>query len=156
MAYADPDAPFTIERTTIRMPYLPDTLAPTRERWPVVTPKSPMRLCKIAEQVSRQFTRETGYDPIYSATSPGPAVVLLPTQRYLIGQARLIAGAIGIGDFDEGPGATWFYVHPYERGRGLVDDAWPFVTARWPGIQIVGPFTPAGEALRDRLEGKSS
>jgi hypothetical protein len=153
MSYADPDAHWVISRAIIRMPYVPETLAPLSEPWPVVTPRSPVRLRRIAEQLARQFTRETRFDPIYSASDPAPAVVLLPSRDRLIGGARLIAGAIGIGDFEEGPGAGWVYVHPYERGRGLVDDAWPFVTERWPGIRLAGPFTPAGAALRDRLEG---
>lgn len=153
MAYADPDAHFVISRTIIRMPYVPETLVPRRERWPVVTPESPVRLRRIAEQVSLQFSREFGSSPVYSADDPAHAVVLLPSRDRLLGQGRLIAGAIGVNRFTDGWGATWVYVHPYERGRRLIDDAWPFVKERWPGIVLVGPFSKAGLALRKRLEG---
>lgn len=43
------------------------------------------------------------------------------------------------------------YAHPYERGHGLVEAVWPDIVAKWPGIELVGPCTAAGERLRDRL-----
>lgn len=153
MNYPDPGARSVIAEAVIQMPYLPDTLVPEQELWPVVTPSSPLRLRRIAERMGRQFTYETRFDAVYSAAAPEPGVVLLPSCRRHLVQARLIAGGIGIGDAADGPVATWIYVHPYERGCGLIAEAWPFVMRTWPGIRLRGPFTPAGAALRDRLEG---
>lgn len=154
MSYADPGARAIIERAVIRMPYCPHAIAPERDRWPVVRPGSPVRLRRIAEQLARQFQRETRFDvPPFQAANPGDAaVVLLPSPSRLLVGARLIAGAVGVEAGEDGPRAMWVYVHPYERGRGLVDDAWPEIARLWPGIALEGPFTPAGERLRDRLQ----
>lgn len=155
MNYPDPGARMAIQETTIRMPYLPESLVPASELWPLVTPGSPRRLRLIAEQIGRQFTYETRFPAVYSVDSPGPAVVLLPSRHHKLVRARLIAGAIGISDCgQDAPKSTWLYVHPYERGLGLVEEAWPFVADTWPGVRIVGPFTHAGARLRDRLEGR--
>ncbi|MBG0818328.1 hypothetical protein [Planomonospora sp. ID82291] len=157
--YLDPDARFLMSRTVVRMPYLPDSLN-SRDPWPHVTNRSPIRMRRIAEQLCAQFDRETDMQVGYrAATPPGGhvTVVLLPSTWYLIGRARLIAGAVGVStNFTEGPGATWVYVHPNERGRGLIQQAWPHIAGTWPGVQLVGPFTKAGAALRDRLAGNAS
>lgn len=155
----DPAAMWVANRTIIRMPYLPDTLS--TDRWPHVANRSPMRLRRIAEQLCRQFDRETEMGVGYNAEYPPGdhvTIVLLPSQRHLIGRARLIAGAIGVNarDYKDGPAAIWVYVHPYERGRGLVDEVWPHVQRRWPGTRLAGPFTKAGEKLRERLEEPTS
>ena len=111
---------------------------------------------KIAEVLALQFKRETRFDFVpYDETDDRVTVVLIPSKGRLIGGGRLISGAIGIGALDDGHGATWIYIHPYDRGRRLVDDAWAHVTATWAGVRLVGPFTEAGEALRRRLEGSS-
>lgn len=114
-------------------------------------------LQRIAEQLARQFRRETRYDfvPFHAGEDTPGCVVLLPSRRVLIGYARLIAGAVGIQEDTKGWGATWVYVHPHERGVGHINAAWPFITDRWPGIRLRGPFTKAGAALRDHLEGKT-
>ncbi|MGW4406538.1 hypothetical protein ACWEJ6_21090 [Nonomuraea sp. NPDC004702] len=152
----DPGAMLVAGWTVIRMPYLPDTL--NRQRWPLVSQQSPMRLRRIVEQLCRQFDRETEMGVGYNAKfPPGDHVtaVLLPSQRYFIGRARLIAGAIGVNsrDYKGGPAAIWVYVHPYERGRGLIDEVWPHMQQHYPGIRLAGPFTKAGERLSERLEG---
>ncbi len=152
MSYPDPGARSVISRTIIRMPYLPDFLSTTR--YPLVEPSSPVRLRRVAEQLGLQFTRETRYDSgIYSADDPHGSVLLLPSRDRLITHARLIAGAVGIvaPEDPDYPAVGWVYVHPYERGQGLVDEAWPVITQTWPGIKFLGPYTPAGEALRGRL-----
>lgn len=152
MGYPDYGAHKVIDRATIRMPYLPDSLS--TDRYPLVVPQSPVRMHRIAERLALQFTRETRFDSgIYSATNPHGMVLLLPSQQREILYARLIAGAIGLAPEDDpdSPAIVWIYVHPYERGQGLVDEAWRHVTQRWPGVKILGPFTPAGKALRNRL-----
>lgn len=155
----DPYAMAYANRLVIRMPYLPDTLSTAR--FPHVNSTSPLRLRRIVEQLCRQFDYETEMGVAYNAKYPPGdhvTVVLLPSQRYLIGRARLIAGAIGVNsrDYKDGPAAIWVYVHPYERGRGLIDEVWPHITRHWPGIQLAGPFTKAGEKLRARLEGPTA
>lgn len=152
MAYLDRQAHSLLNRATIRMPYLPDSLS--TDRYPLVAPRSPIRLRRIAEQLGLQFTRETRFDSgIYSAKAPSGSVLLLPSPRWQLAYARLVAGAVGMvpSEDPEYPGISWVYVHPYERGRGLVDDAWDFILSTWSGIKFLGPFTTAGQALRDRL-----
>lgn len=154
----DPLAMIYANRLVIRMPYLPDTLS--RERFPHVRSTSPIRLRRIAEQLCRQFDHESEMWVRYDAKHPPGdhvTVVLVPSQRYLIGRARLVAGAVGVNsrDYKQGPAAIWVYVHPYERGRGLIDNAWSHMSHHWPGIQLAGPFTKAGEQLRARLEAQT-
>jgi hypothetical protein len=158
MSYADPDAPFVIDHATIRMPYVPDRKKTTVDTWPVVTPDSPLWLRRIVGQVSLQFKRETRFDfqPYCAADPDGQHVILWESQRFIIGQAVLIAGAIGIHHADTDPFLGWVGVHPYERGQKLVDQMWSKVLRRYSGIRGVGEDcdsqnTPTGNALLDRL-----
>ncbi|MEV0830091.1 hypothetical protein [Nonomuraea rubra] len=151
----DPDAMWYTNRLAIRFPYVPDTLS--TDRHPHVSRTSPVRLRRAVEQICRQFDQETEMGVAYNASHPPGdhvTVVLIPSQCYLIGRARLMAGAIGVNarDYKGGPAAIWVYVDPYERGRGLIDEAWPHMLRSWPGLRFAGPFTMAGERLRDRLD----
>ncbi|MFI7461857.1 hypothetical protein [Nonomuraea sp. NPDC049646] len=157
----DPDAMWYLSRHLIRFPYLPDALydrhTRTTGRYLHVTPASPIRLRRAAEQLCRQFDYETGMGVGYNAEHPPGShvtVVLIPSGEHCVGRAELIAGAIGVNtrDYRDGPAATWVYVHPYERGRGLIDHTWAHMNRHWPGIQLAGPFTKAGERLRNRLQ----
>lgn len=157
MSYADPEAYYVVERVTIRMFYVPHSKSDTVTTWPIVTPRSPLWLRRIAEQVGRQYRRETHFiAPPYEATEPDSQHVILLESRHLIGQAVLIAGAIGITNADTKPYLAWVWVHPYERGHGLVIKMWPDASRRYPSIRGVhedrDPHnTPAGNALLDRL-----
>lgn len=79
--------------------------------------------------------------------------MLLPS-RYLIGGAQLIAGAIGVERAVLIPRLAWVYVHPYDRGHGLVDKVWPEIMRRYPRMELIRDpsNTPAGNALMDRLD----
>lgn len=155
MSYEDPGAPHVIKQVTIRMPYVPDDLRLRVESWPFVTPVSPMRLRRIAEQIGQQFHRETHFDfAPYTAEHPeGQDVVLLPAADICLLGGVLIAGVIGIRSVATAPRLEWAYVHPYKRGEGLVEKAWPDVVARYPGVRLEpDPVnTPAGNGLLDRL-----
>jgi hypothetical protein len=160
MGYGDPDASRIVNRTAIRMPYLADDHI-ERSRLAthaalLVEPWSRTALRRAAEQMAQQFRRETRYDfTPYAAEDPaGQLVILLPSHRFLIGRGKLIAGAVGIdpsvqyrAEPEPRPCATWVYVHPYERGSGLISGAWPYLVQRWPGLTLPGPFTPTGLAL---------
>jgi hypothetical protein len=167
MAYSDPDAPRIVKRTTIRMPYLTGDHIESARSMPLaallVEPGSRIALRRAAEQMAQQFRRETRYDFVpYAAQDPGgQLVVLLPSRRFLVGQGKLIAGVVGIDPevryLDEPeprPCATWVYVHPYERGSGLISDVWLHLVQRWPSLTLPGPFTPAGLALLRSLIAK--
>lgn len=89
--YPDYGAQETVNGSTIRMPYLPENL--NEDPHPVVTQRSPVRLRRIAEQLARQFQRETHFDfAPYSAHESTDTVILSPAQRRLITHARLVAG----------------------------------------------------------------
>lgn len=159
MSYADPDAHYIIDMMTIRMPYVAHRLSLPMAGWPIVTPNSPIWARRVAEQLGRQFHRETRFDGIpYLAEDPDGDVVLLPSQSYLIGRADLIAGAVGISAYDPEPHITWAYVHPYQRGRGLIDSEWPLILAKYPSITLHRDpaNTEAGNAMLDRLEAKTA
>lgn len=53
MSYSDPGARHVIDRATIRMPYVSDERRLSVESWPVVTPRAPLWLRRIAEQMNR-------------------------------------------------------------------------------------------------------
>lgn len=154
MSYRDPGARDLIDRMTIRMPYVSDERRLSVESWPVVAPRAPLWLRRRAEQIGRQFHRETHVDfpPYLAEDSDGQDVVLLPS-RCLIWGGQLLAGAVGIADAATAPRLEWAYVHPYERGRGLVERAWPDVMCRYPSIRLnrAPANTPAGNALLGRL-----
>jgi hypothetical protein len=159
LSYEDPGARDVINRVTIRMPYLADKTITKVERLGsmlVVAPSTAIRVRRVAEQLAVQFRRETRYDfAPYSADEPaGQYVALLPARRYMIAYGALYCGAIGIepaalyeGWASPVARARWVYLHPYVRGEGLVEAAWPRVAERWPGITLAGPFTSAGLAL---------
>ncbi len=167
MGYADPEAARIVMRTSIRMPYLNDdhirSATAMNLAGLVVEPGSRVALRRAAEQMAQQFRRETRYDfTPYAAQDPaGHLVVLLPSRHFLIGGGRLVAGAVGIdpavlyrNESASRPCATWAYAHPYERGSGLISNAWPHLVQRWPGLTLPGPFTPAGLALLRSLIAK--
>lgn len=157
MSYADPEARYVVDIATIRMPYVAERRYTTVNTWPVVTPRSPLWLRRTAEQIGNQFRRETHLDfPPYSATSPDGQHVILLEAHYAIAYAKLIAGAIGIYHADTDPYLGWIWIHPYERAEGLVDQMWPEVLQRYPGIRGIGEDrdpnnTSAGNALLDHL-----
>ncbi|MGK5519166.1 hypothetical protein ACSNN9_07390 [Micromonospora sp. URMC 107] len=164
MSYADPGAAEVIDRATIRMPYLPDSVLNRLERLagacPVVEPDSPVRARRAVERLGRQFHRESGFDfQPYSAEDPeGQVAVLVPSRDRALGGGELLAGAVGVepaarySDLPAPvPAVLWIYLHPYERGRRLIERMWPAVVSRWPGIWLPGPFTKSGRALANRL-----
>lgn len=155
MNYPDPGARFVIDRATIRMPYVADARARTISTWPVITPRAPLWARRIVEQLGLQFRRETHFDsPPYLAEDDGPVDdVILLTSSKSIAYAQLIVGAVAVNAYDADPYITWAYVHPYERGRGLIDRQWPSIQARYPTVRLYRDpaNTPAGNALLSRL-----
>jgi hypothetical protein len=159
LSYEDPGAADVINRATIRMPYLSDKTTAEVERLGstlVVSPTTTIRVRRAAEQLAAQFRRETRYDfAPYSADEPeGRHVVLLRARQYMIAYGALYCGAIGIEPAAMYEGwehpvarARWVYLHPYVRGEALVEEVWPLVSQRWPGVTLAGPFTDAGLAL---------
>jgi hypothetical protein len=142
--------------TCIEMPYLDHNhigAAPL-----LVTAASPLRPRLAAEVYGHAIKRECRYDfPLATKEIGDQHVWLLPSRRYLTVHS-LIAGAVGFSlETRLDPpawGLVWLYVHPYERGHHLVDNAWPtFREVYGPRFPIFGPFTPAGRTACRRLAG---
>lgn len=157
MSYADPDAYFVIDRATIRMPYVSDRRAKTIKTWPIITVKSPKWARLVVEQIARQYARETPFGVPYSVYEDEEVadVVLLPTESsFRVGRASLIGGAVAINAYRPKPWITWAWVHPYLRGRHLVDHALWNILRVYPNLTLWrDPFnTSAGNKMLDRLE----
>ena len=123
----------------------------------LVEPRSPMWLRRIGGQFARYFSEETGFGLVWSAYSSEPIIVLLPS-RITVGDGQHYSGAVAVDPVadleDDTPGcavAEWFYLHPFDRGRRIIDTNCPPILQRWPDIVISGPFTSAGKATAMRL-----
>ena len=157
----DPERRWLTEQTSIRMPYLADTdLDPADDpELPIVRTSSARRVRRVAEQLAVQFHRETRFDFVpYRADwrDVFDDIVLLSRPEQHLWTGRLVCGAVAVTRYpDDDPEqwwAAWIYLHPYMRGRGVVDKAWPRIADRYPGIRMAGPFTPAGLQLARRLD----
>ena len=50
-------------------------------------------------------------------------------------------------------GLEWIYLHPFERGRGLLDDIKPLFDDLYPGYLFDGPFSISGRKACLKLAG---
>jgi hypothetical protein len=164
MPYRDPGAARVARNWVIRMPIVSRCWFVDRKNNSAILVKEPARdsLRKAAEVLAYQFKRETRFDfAPYTASARNAAqeVWLLPSQMVLLGGSEAIACAIGVIFRPPGWHVHWLWVHPYERGQGLIDEAWPHMVhlvagqrrnrmhgaARWRhladcGRQAVAPF----------------
>lgn len=83
-----------------------------------------MRLRKVVEQFAGYFKRELRFDFLqFTATgSDSSQEVLLINSRDVIMLSPVACGAVGF-DLDE-KCLTWVWIHPFQRGRGLLDRVW--------------------------------
>ncbi|MFH8637164.1 hypothetical protein [Streptomyces goshikiensis] len=83
-----------------------------------------MRLRKVAEQFASYFKRELRFDFLqFTATgSNSSQKVLLINSRDVVMLSPVACGAVGF-DLEE-KSLTWVWIHPLQRGRGLLDRVW--------------------------------
>lgn len=119
-----------------------------------------MRLRELAEVFGKYFKRELGFDfaPfIAEAGSQGGDateidVVLFDAQRVLA-TFPIAAGAAGLSVHDGERWLNWFWIHPFERGRGLADKAWDDLEEVYgKEFKIEPPLSPAMEKFLTHRE----
>ncbi|WP_406186114.1 hypothetical protein [Streptomyces sp. NBC_01006] len=83
-----------------------------------------MRLRKVAEQFAGHFKRELRFDFLqFTATGSNRGQeVLLINSRDVVMLSPVACGAVGF-DLEE-KCLTWVWIHPFQRGRGLLDWVW--------------------------------
>ncbi|MFF1340762.1 hypothetical protein ACFVYT_23100 [Streptomyces sp. NPDC058290] len=89
-----------------------------------------MQLRQAVEALGRCFQREMRFDfPPFTA-KPSPHHVAESVEGLLFNSKKLFAtfpvatGAAGMSVQEGEPWLDWIWIHPFERGRGLVDAAW--------------------------------
>jgi hypothetical protein len=157
----DPGALDVMARQRIEMPYL--ATGHSRDPFPIVRENSPATIIRIFNTLARQYRRETRFDfapEILVSKHCGRRYeqggLLMPSRRTLIADARLIAGVIGLhrDSRSEIWVLAWLYLHPYERGQGLIEFAWSSAVDEFGPIAVRrDPYnTPAGARLVERLQ----
>jgi hypothetical protein len=161
-----------IKLRRIEMPYLADHADDDSGEYVVVRENSRQALIRIYNILGKQFLRETGFDfgpymddrkgiaKRWTGTTHEQAGVLIADDS-CIAWARLISGVIGLtrpiakGFGAPGPWTLhWLYVHPYMRGKGLIEDAWTHaVVPTFGPVQIIEDHNnkPAGKVLLRKL-----
>ena len=104
---------------------------------------------QAAEYFGKQFRRELGYtlEP-YEATDAESETVLILSRFQA--SFSLAAGAAGLSRTDDGWLLTWVWLHPHERGRGLLDQAWDELEERYGDFAIEAPYSGAMRRFFDR------
>jgi hypothetical protein len=159
VAYADPDAARVVRNLAIKMPLISHRWIPDPSNKSVIRVREPAHhgLRRAAEVLAYQFKRETPFDfAPYRADARNAAqeVWLLASPVVAVGYSEAISGAVGIVLRPEGWVVHWLWVHPWERGLGLIDSAWPQISGEYDDLDFEGPFTVAGAHLVKRLSGR--
>ncbi|MDR7381210.1 hypothetical protein J2S48_000725 [Promicromonospora iranensis] len=104
---------------------------------------------QAAQYFGKQFRRELGYtlEP-YEATDAESETVLILSRFQA--SFPLAAGAAGLSRTDGGWLLTWIWLHPHERGRGLLDLAWDELEERFGEFAIEAPYSGAMRRFFDR------
>lgn len=131
--------------------------APDGAPFHVVGPRSPEPWRQEVERLAYNFKREMHFDfPPYTANEsdsdrkPCHDRVLAFSRDIIMTEYIYFIGAIGFR-LDECPGqpprwcATWAWLHPYERGRGHLANAWPFLLEMFPAPHFERPLSQAME-----------
>lgn len=112
-----------------------------------------MRLRKVVETFGKYFKQELGFDSVpfvaqhsrLYASDPTVEAVLFDAQR--VGATfPIAAGAAGLSVQDGQRWLDWFWIHPFERGRGLASQAWADLEEVYgKEFKIQPPLSPAME-----------
>ncbi|MFJ7904014.1 hypothetical protein ACIQ6V_26570 [Streptomyces sp. NPDC096198] len=112
-----------------------------------------MRLRKVVETFGKYFKQELGFDSIPFAaqhsrlydSDPTVEVVLFDAQR-VTATFPIAAGAAGLSVQNGQRWLDWFWIHPFERGKGLADRAWADLEEVYgKDFKIQPPLSPAME-----------
>lgn len=143
------------DRTRLVMPVLAIEVEPSDAPL-LVTADSPLAQREAVAAYGYAIKREMRYDCALADANPeyfgDQRAWLLPSRRILT-RSFTAAGVVSfIHDDRIGWTLTWMYLHPYERGSGLVEQMWPyFVRAYGNDFRIDEPISPAAHALLNRI-----
>jgi hypothetical protein len=141
--------------------------APEGAPFEVLGPRSPFRWRMAAEKLAYYFRREFRYDfPPYKASeSKNGAVDCFHDRVLLFHKPDLAAsiqgltyffGAVGVRwmvweDFPACWCLGWAWLHPYERRRGHLTNAWPYILKMFPNPSLSYPVSAAMEAFLKKV-----
>ncbi|GAA2535133.1 hypothetical protein [Winogradskya humida] len=96
-----------------------------------------------AEQIGMQFRRELGFDSApFDPHDPDSEAALIMSKKFSA-TFPIIAGVAGLESENDGWVLKWVWLHPYERGTSLFDDAWNELEQRYGLFFVEGPYSPA-------------
>ncbi|HEU6448929.1 MAG TPA: hypothetical protein VFV23_10880 [Verrucomicrobiae bacterium] len=124
----------------------------------VVGPGSPKSWRKEVEKLAYYFRREMHYDfPPYTASEAEYSLdvlrdrVLIFTNHHTTEKWERVfylIGAVGVRwrkweDAPHGWSVAWVWFHPYERRKGHLTKAWPFLLEMFPKPHVEPPISDA-------------
>ncbi|WP_194923407.1 hypothetical protein [Catenulispora pinisilvae] len=143
--YEKQEKAFLRDRSLIQMHYLPESADYPRHGI-ILAVKMPLR--RIAETYARCFKRESHYDSLqFEADEPSCQAALLTTRRFAA-RGSIVAGAAGFSSqywADQGDRLVmaWVWIHPYERGQGLLWQHWAELEREYGQFLVAHPYSPA-------------
>ena len=154
-----------VDHYDIRLPFLAandnhnhDDSRPEGAPFRVVGPVSPRPWRDAVEGLAYYFRRETGYDfPPYTASEldwnwdlAKDRVLVFAKETVLTDwvEAVYFFGAVGVRwrDWRDAPASwsiAWAWLHPYERRKGHLTKAWPFILKMFPSPHVEPPLSQA-------------
>lgn len=113
------------------------------------------RLWRIVDQFAMYLKREQHYDfPLFDVDGDGRNVA-----AYLFGHGGMWIGACALSETRPSPLdrdvppwiLDWVWLHPYQRGRGLLRRAWQQLEAEHGQFLIRAPLSRAAEGFVEAL-----
>jgi hypothetical protein len=160
------------EQYEIRLPYVRlvtnvhDKEAPEEALFQVVGPGSPRKWRVEVERLAYYFRREFGYDfPPYTADEADFGSGLVKDRVLVFFKATFnrrmedvlyFYGAIGVhwrvwADAPASWSIAWVWFHPYERRKGHLTSAWPFLIRTYPDLWVEHPLSKAMEEFLKKV-----
>jgi hypothetical protein len=98
-------------------------------------------------QIGMQFRRELSFDSApFDPDDRNSEAVLIASKKFLA-TFPIAAGAAGLEQEDGQWVLKWAWLHPYERGTILFDEAWNELEARYGQFLVEGPYSRAMSAF---------
>ncbi|WP_035841581.1 hypothetical protein [Kitasatospora azatica] len=107
-------------------------------------------LREAVDVIGQQFRRETNNDVAPFSTERSDVEGVLFVSRRFHATFPIAAGAAGFAMEDGVWWMDWIWIHPYERGRGLMDVVWIDLEHRYGQFHIDGPYSRAMSAFLRR------
>lgn len=148
----------------IRLPFVKVVKNPQQNEIPtdvpflIVGPNSPLAWRKAAENLACYFRREFGYDFVQYQATECHHDWSLAKDRVLVFAKKSVNtsfedvfcffGAVSVRwiKWSNAPPSwsiEWVWFHPYERGKGHMTKAWPFILQMFPEPSVAPPISPA-------------